>query len=625
MTRALGSERHPERSRNRAISFAILDRYAADPDGRMMLTPAPVVHTRQLTSFGGSGTTALGDHLLAAGVDLPATPGQFPFKHQRTPPASAAVPSGFRALYLVGDPRDAVMSVFRRGFQDGHYVGMHGRRPDVATEARFAGLDTFLAAGIDDFAIADHVEQWLGASDRSYPIMVVRFDRLAEAWPRIRDFFGLPGDDRGLPTRARASDWRALPRAARQRIDRMYGELARRVDALPAVTIIGGGHTDTGPDQPRHRQRSAPAAGHDPLRVSFVVPSARRPIGGVMSMFEYANALARRGHEVNLVHVPTIAGHIESREDLNWFDFDPRVRHHVQTELDVDALPPADFVELSGIRFFTGLDFVAGAAPRSNAGLPFVFLQAWNIFPETVDRHALATPGPKLCVARWLLDVARANGVPEQEIAHVPYGLRHDKYRVVLPVRDRRPVVSMLYSVHALKGAGDGIAALARVKAARPEVRVVLFANQPPIHEIPAGFEFHVNPPQDQLVEHIYNETQVFLAPSVLEGFGFCPVEAMACGAALVTTANGGSDDYADESHAIVVPPRDVDGMAAGILALLSDAERRVRYAERGRAVVRDRFDWDRSGEILEAVLCRYRADPRAHGVARVTDASWSR
>ena len=47
---------------------------------------AVVRHTVQVTSFGGSGTTALADHLLAAGVDLPATPGYFPFKHQRIPP-----------------------------------------------------------------------------------------------------------------------------------------------------------------------------------------------------------------------------------------------------------------------------------------------------------------------------------------------------------------------------------------------------------------------------------------------------------------------------------------------------------------------------------------------------------
>lgn len=635
MTRALRSEEHPERARQRAISYAVLDRFASlDQGGRSVLAPVPVDHTRQLTSFGGSGTTALGEHLRAAGIDLPTTPGQFPFKHQRTPPESAAVPQGFRALYLVGDPRDAVMSVFRRGFQDGHYVGMHGRRPDDAVDARLVSLATFLDAGVDDFAIADHVEQWLGAGDRDYPIMVVRFDRLAEAWPELRDFIGLRADDRGLVAQSRASDWRNLPRVARSRIDRMYGDLARRIDALPAVTILGAAldSPDRVPRSSRartsrpHASVPAPADSRavDPFTVSFVVPSTRRPIGGVMSMFEFANSLARRGHDVHVVHVPTIKGHIESCAELAWFDFDPRVEHHVQPTLDLEALPDADFVELSGIRFFTDTDFVAGAASGSRAGLPFVFLQAWNIYPEAVDRHALATPGPTLCVARWLLEVARANGVPEREIAHVPYGLRHDKYRQLRAARDRRPVVAMLYSVHPLKGANDGIAALSRVKAMRPDVRVILFANQPPVHEIPAEFEFHVDPDQGFLVERIYNETQVFLSPSVLEGFGFCPIEAMACGAALVTTDNGGSRDYAEHDHSIVVLPRDVDAMAHAVIELLADDDRRIGCAERGRALVRERFDWDHSAEILDGVLRRYGTDPRAFGIRWVENSSRS-
>ena len=67
-----------------------------------------VHHRVQVTSFGGSGTTALADHLLAAGVDLPKTPGFFPFKHQRVPPPGSAVPTGFRVVYPFGDPRNAV-------------------------------------------------------------------------------------------------------------------------------------------------------------------------------------------------------------------------------------------------------------------------------------------------------------------------------------------------------------------------------------------------------------------------------------------------------------------------------------------------------------------------------------
>jgi len=82
---------------DRRLSDAIADEMLA----RLARAPelAEVHHRVQITSFGGSGTTALHEHLLDAGVDVPTTPGAFPFKHQRVPPASGSVPAGFRVLY----------------------------------------------------------------------------------------------------------------------------------------------------------------------------------------------------------------------------------------------------------------------------------------------------------------------------------------------------------------------------------------------------------------------------------------------------------------------------------------------------------------------------------------------
>src|SRR5918996_628142 len=66
-------------------------------------------HTIQVTSFGGCGTTALYDHVAAAGLDVPKTFGQFPSKHQRIPPDPEQVPANFRVVYICGDPRNAVL------------------------------------------------------------------------------------------------------------------------------------------------------------------------------------------------------------------------------------------------------------------------------------------------------------------------------------------------------------------------------------------------------------------------------------------------------------------------------------------------------------------------------------
>ena len=88
----------------------------------------------------------------------------------------------------------------------------------------------------------------------------------------------------------------------------------------------------------------------------------------------------------------------------------------------------------------------------------------------------------------------------------------------------------------------------------------------------------------------------------------------MACGAALVTTSNGGIDDYAiDGETALVCEPDDVTAMADSIERLLRDDELRIRLATQGREYVREHFDWDASAEQLEAFLTGYAAEPERY------------
>ena len=193
-------------------------------------------HTVQVTSFGGAGTTALCDHLLSLGVDLQKGPAQWPFKHRRTPPSTTEVPEGFRVVYLVGDPRDAVLSIFRRDYQLGHYAAMHEREPSPETRRNLASLDAFLDAGRDEFELADHLARWR-AHDPGYPVMFVRYEHLAHVWPEVAGFVGLPSSRPALATRKRRSDWRALPPERRRQLDLLYGELVRVIDGLPPVDI----------------------------------------------------------------------------------------------------------------------------------------------------------------------------------------------------------------------------------------------------------------------------------------------------------------------------------------------------------------------------------------------------
>jgi len=98
----------------------------------------------------------------------------------------------------------------------------------------------------------------------------------------------------------------------------------------------------------------------------------------------------------------------------------------------------------------------------------------------------------------------------------------------------------------------------------------------------------------------LYNLATVFAFPSLYEGFGLPPLEAMACGTPVVC-ANTSSLPEVVGDAALLFDPLDVQAMAATIAQALSDAS--LRAALRARGLARARlFSWERTArETLAA------------------------
>jgi teichuronic acid biosynthesis glycosyltransferase TuaC len=91
----------------------------------------------------------------------------------------------------------------------------------------------------------------------------------------------------------------------------------------------------------------------------------------------------------------------------------------------------------------------------------------------------------------------------------------------------------------------------------------------------------------------------VFVMPSVDEAFGVAYVEAMAAGLpAIGTRGEPGPEEIGSVGPGLrLVPPGDVEALAAEIEALAADAAWRADLGERARATVREGFTWARCGE----------------------------
>lgn len=96
-----------------------------------------------------------------------------------------------------------------------------------------------------------------------------------------------------------------------------------------------------------------------------------------------------------------------------------------------------------------------------------------------------------------------------------------------------------------------------------------------------------------------YQAAEVFVFPSLHEGFGLPPLEAMAQGAPVVTSDVSSLPEVVGEA-AVLVHPENVFDIARGVQQVLLDPELRQQLRQRGQRQL-SRYSWDRSiGRVLE-------------------------
>jgi glycosyltransferase involved in cell wall biosynthesis len=327
----------------------------------------------------------------------------------------------------------------------------------------------------------------------------------------------------------------------------------------------------------------------------------------VRAILTYADRLARRGHDVE-IDVPAAsaprAWWRNRRSVGSTFAGDLAGRVRWVARWDATRLREADALVATAWR---SAPVVAAADP--SRGRKFYLVQHYESLyhgrPKTVD-DTYRLPLRKIVISTWLRDVMRERFERDAEVLVTPVdpALFH---RVPVPVTTSRPRVLMLHHEYAWKGVADGLAAVARAKAQVPGLWLVGFGVKPPRERL-AYDEFHANPPQATLAA-LYSGCDVYLCPSWDEGLGMPAMEAMACGAALVTYDNGGCRDYArDGETALVVPRRDATALATALARLATDAALRARISAAGLAHVTTAFDWDRAVGRLAALLQGTRA-----------------
>jgi glycosyltransferase involved in cell wall biosynthesis len=355
------------------------------------------------------------------------------------------------------------------------------------------------------------------------------------------------------------------------------------------------------------------------MRITFVLPMyLNRPAGGFKIIYEYANRLQMRGHQVRLVHPRNCdhqAGltesiksrlwskkiHWQNRPLLPWFSIDPGIKFDLIPDLREQFVAEGDAVVATGYQTARG---VSRFGPARGRKLYFIqSYETWLGTPEEVDA-TWRMPFQKIVIAGWLLEVARGFG-EEWRTTHIPNGVDFNEFRIDRPIAERHATkVCMLAHPAPWKGLKIGLIALEMARARVPGLQAVLFGTHARPAEIPDWIDY-IERPSPEALRAIYNSSAIFLHSSQIEGWPLPPVEAMACGCALVAAANHGVREYAeDEVRALLAPVNDASTLAQQLVRTLTADALRIRLAEAGCRHVQQ-FTWTRAVDSLEAVLTK--------------------
>ncbi len=102
--------------------------------------------------------------------------------------------------------------------------------------------------------------------------------------------------------------------------------------------------------------------------------------------------------------------------------------------------------------------------------------------------------------------------------------------------------------------------------------------------------------PDDELAEE-FARADIFVFPSIYEGFGLPVLEAMAVGTPVITTTGGALPEVAGDA-AVLVDPLDESGLATAIVRLAGDRQHRIELQAAGRARAAS-FTWDKAAARL--------------------------
>ena len=198
--------------------------------------------------------------------------------------------------------------------------------------------------------------------------------------------------------------------------------------------------------------------------------------------------------------------------------------------------------------------------------------------------------------------------IPERKILKIPFGASSVFFKPKADYR-KNSTFRILYVGSMTKGKGINYMLQALKELALDNVELILIGpmadGKAVLKQYQGSYKYIPFLHHEDLSKH-YQEADIFVFPSLLEGFAQVVIEAMACGTPVIVTQNSGSSDAVrDGTDGFIVPIMDVESLKGKILYFYENREKIKEMGKNAASAAQD-YTWEsyrkRVREIIEEI-----------------------
>jgi len=339
--------------------------------------------------------------------------------------------------------------------------------------------------------------------------------------------------------------------------------------------------------------------------------------GGMKIIFEYANRLSIKGHDV--IYYYPIKQYTFGKEKFicKARRYYGAVKDHLLNKQEFKNFYKVDFplktIPFISNKFVRDADIVLATQwptaydvydLSNQKGKKFYFLQDYEIWGSDVNRVDAA-----LFLDLFKITISNYN----KEFFHNRFnidtfvilnGIDYDLYNVDKKNFEKDEIVISFIEHHLdSKGVNIAIEVVEKLQKDNKNLKFICFG-QNKYHKIPEFVKFYQNLTDEDVVSNVYGITDIFIYPSLKEGFALPPAEAMACKCAVVTTTVGAVPEYSiHERTAIHVSPNEPEQLYAAVADLLQNKNKIKYLANNAYSDIRKKLDWNASVALMEELF----------------------